>query len=301
MLDASEHQTSKGILIMLAENQLTQSSNNLLKVALLANAFFSGLSGLVFVIAAAPLSDFMDLRVEYLVIVGLGLLPYALMLTVAARQTPISLAQVEVFIVMDVLWVLGSIFILAVDLFNLSTGGQWLVLGLADVVLVMAVLQYLGLRRESTERPRYSFEISRRVNVSLDSAWAVVADVAGYADYAPNLSRVEHVSGTGTGETRRCYDYRGLGWNETCVLWQENRRYSYRVDTSDYPYPLRYMQGTWEVQPAGKSTQVTMRFDYTLAMPPLLNWLSNRLYLRPAMQRICTELLDNWESAMISD
>jgi hypothetical protein len=91
-----------------------------------------------------------------------------------------------------------------------------------------------------------------------------------------------------------------LGWNETCVLWQENRRYSYRVDTSDYPYPLRYMQGTWEVEPVAGGTLITMRFDYTVTMPPVVAWLFNRLTIRPTMQRICTDLLDNWESAILA-
>jgi ketosteroid isomerase-like protein len=72
----------------------------------------------------------------------------------------------------------------------------------------------------------------RVVQARPDLVWAVVADVALYAQLATGLSHVEILEGDGQGLRRRCYDTRGRGWNETCTVWEPGRRFQMRVDTA---------------------------------------------------------------------
>jgi hypothetical protein len=48
---------------------------------------------------------------------------------------------------LDALWVSGSVIILFTDLVPLTTVGYWAVAIVADIVAVLAILQYIGLRR----------------------------------------------------------------------------------------------------------------------------------------------------------
>lgn len=113
---------------------------------------------------------------------------------------------------------------------------------------------------------------SRAVSAPAAVAWEVVSDMSAFGEAAPGLSRTEVVSGAGEGMRRRCYDARGRGWDEVCTVWDEGRRYSMRVKTETYPFPLRQMfrgfAGAWAVEPDGpESALVTM--DYQLELSPL--------------------------------
>ena len=145
-----------------------------------------------------------------------------------------------------------------------------------------------------------SFVADRIVQAPAERVWAVVADLAGYAQIAPGLSHVEILQGDLEGLRRRCYDTRGRGWNETCTLWEPGHRYQMQVDTTSYPFPLRQLlrafQGTWSVDPVPEGTRITVGFD---AQPRL--GLLGRLALRTMSgktHRDLTQLLDNYEHAI---
>ena len=145
-----------------------------------------------------------------------------------------------------------------------------------------------------------SFVADCIVQAPADLVWAVVADVAGYAQLAPGLSHVEILQGDREGLRRRCYGHRGRGWNETCTLWEPGRRYRMQVDTTSYPFPLRQLlrafEGTWSVDPVPEGTHITVQFD---ARPRL--GLLGRLALRAMggkADRNLAQLLDSYEHAI---
>ena len=155
-------------------------------------------------------------------------------------------------------------------------------------------------RLNTQEDTMPSFVADRVVAAPADLAWAVVADLAGYARIAPGLSHVEILGGDGQGLRRRCYDTRGRGWNETCTLWEPGHRFQMRVDTASYPFPLRQLlrgfQGTWSVDAVPGGTRITVQFD---AEPRL--GLLGRLALRAMggkADRDLSQLLDNYEQAI---
>jgi hypothetical protein len=122
-----------------------------LRRSLMANAVFSGFSGLVFVLAAGPIARSIGLDDPItLVVVGASLLLYGLGLAHNARRPVVNLIETRVAIALDGLWVVGSAVLVLAGLLNAT--GNWGAVILADFVLAFAICQFIGLRR--VERAR---------------------------------------------------------------------------------------------------------------------------------------------------
>jgi hypothetical protein len=118
----------------------------------MANAVFSGLSGLAFVVAAGPIARNIGLdEPTTLVIVGGALLLYALGLARNACRCVVSLVETRVVIALDMLWVIGSAVLVFASLLNAT--GNWAAAVLADFVLAFAICQFIGVRRVERARP----------------------------------------------------------------------------------------------------------------------------------------------------
>jgi len=135
--------------------QITSSvsinEKSFLQRALLGNAAFSGASGLIMVLAADALSQYLGLGSPIiLTIVGIVLLLYMPILVWLANKSPVPRHFAWEVIALDVLWVLGSGMLIFTDLVPLSTGGKWTVALIADIVALFAILQYVGLRRQQS-------------------------------------------------------------------------------------------------------------------------------------------------------
>lgn len=141
-----------------------------------------------------------------------------------------------------------------------------------------------------------TLEYERKINAPADVVWAVMSDVANYHQYATNLSRIDMLDNDT--RARRCYDNKGKGWNESCVLWQAQHVYSYVVDTSvpDYPYPLKSLQGTWRMEPQADGVLVKMQFEVTpqALMGKMMLWVGARSF-----QKGMVDLMDQWEAEML--
>ena len=142
------------------------------------------------------------------------------------------------------------------------------------------------------------YQTTRKTDAPRADAWAVLSDHSGWGDHAPNLSKSEVVAGSGEGAVRRCYNNAGKGWSETCTLWQPGTRYVMEVDTSDYPYPLSVMRGTFDVDDADNGSIIRLRFDYKAKGGPA--GLVLGVLLRPVFARTCKRLLDSLEEAAVS-
>jgi len=148
------------------------------------------------------------------------------------------------------------------------------------------------------KNPVYTLTFERIIDAPAQVVWDVISDVEAYADYAPNLSQAIKTSDSAQ-PSRTCTDTRGKSWDEACVLWRDKEAYSYVVDTSaaDYPYPFKYLQGTWGMETQADGVKVTMRFDYQPTAPSILGWFVHRA-MKHSSVSIVETLFDNWESAM---
>ena len=119
-----------------------------LRMSLRANAFFSTFSGLAFVFASGRIADFLgDLPASLVLGVGVQLLVFAAALAWLSSQMNISTALTLAVIAADCLWVFATGVVGYADLF--TQGGDILLVAPADVVLVLAILQSMGVRRLS--------------------------------------------------------------------------------------------------------------------------------------------------------
>ncbi len=124
--------------------------DSLLRNALRGNGLFSALTGAAFILAAQPIAQLMGVSPEAAIVfimLGVGLLGYAALLWVGASRQALDPRLGWLATAADIVWVVGSILILALDLFSLSTEGRWLVLIIAAIVLDFVIVQAIGLRR----------------------------------------------------------------------------------------------------------------------------------------------------------
>ena len=124
------------------------ANDTFLRRTLLGNVAFSLISGAACLLGANALAALMGIpQPAILMALGGGLLMFALGVYLTASQRPLDPRKATAIFAADVVWVVGSVAILALDLFGLTTEGRWLVLIIADVVLGFAVLEFFGLRR----------------------------------------------------------------------------------------------------------------------------------------------------------
>jgi len=281
----------------------SETREKFLRLSLAENFLFSAASGIALLVAPGVIADFLgDAVPDWLMLaLGAGLLIFAAGLLRQILRHPLNRGEALLTILMDDAWVLASILLLVLAPQWFSAAGQWLIGGVAAAVAAIALAQWIGLRRLAGGAGKnIRFEFRRAIAALPEQVWPVIADHEGYADVADNLSRVEVVAGHGLGMARRCYDNKGRGWNETCVLWDEGHAYSFEVDTSDYPFPLRDVSGTWGVAPADGGSVITMTFDI-VAKYGAPGRLVMGLALRLMFSGLCERLLDKWQARIMAN
>lgn len=117
------------------------------KKAILANAIFSGISGLAFSLFSSQLAEWMGLSPSWiLLILGIGLIGFAGLLVSLTRKASITYQDAFSIIGSDISWVLGSVVLLIGFPNFLSASGNWFVAGVALVVSGFTYLQYHATR-----------------------------------------------------------------------------------------------------------------------------------------------------------
>lgn len=195
------------------------------------------------------------------------------------------------------LWVIGSVILLLFNPFDISIAGNVIVAVVAFLVLLLGLGQARGLARmdEGSKKGQKRLMFKRSVKGTKSKVWDVISDVANYHQVAPNIDASRVVSGEKEGMIRACSHGKD-NWTETCTLWEEEKQYSFVVNTEapDYPYPLKWLKGTWQVDKVlDHESEITMifEFEYKKAIQSIL--------LHPFMKfkftQVCKKLLDNWQ------
>lgn len=126
----------------------SQGQSSLLRRVLRGNGLFSGISGLVLLVGAKPVAAFLGLAWPVaLMSLGVTLLAYAAVLFWVTSQESIKRPFVQMAILLDVAWVVGSAAILLAGWLPLTVAGKWTVALLAEVVAIFAALQGYALWR----------------------------------------------------------------------------------------------------------------------------------------------------------
>lgn len=126
----------------------SNQESNLLRNALRGNALFSAISGLIALLAAQSVATFTGIEAPvFFVVLGIVLILYAADLWWIATRETIDRRFAWAAIVLDILWVAGSIVILLSGWISLTAAGGWAIALLAETVAIFSILQYIGLRR----------------------------------------------------------------------------------------------------------------------------------------------------------
>jgi hypothetical protein len=156
------------------------------------------------------------------------------------------------------------------------------------------IVGYFGVSTTTAEEyVSKSLDASRVVAAPRELVWDLISDQRLYGEIAMNLSSAEIIGGEGVGMIRQCTNAQGQSWRETCIDWQEGYSYAFEVDTSNYPYPLAKVTGTWAVEEVGNGTRIKMHFDFEPIDGP-----EGEQYVRAGkvtFPAIAEGILDQWE------
>jgi ribosome-associated toxin RatA of RatAB toxin-antitoxin module len=272
---------------------------NKLQKSLRLNAIFSGISGIALIGFNKQIANFFETTNSTVFwIIGIALLFFAsTIIYEIVKQRPIAILWI---IIQDSLWVMGSIALIAFNPFEISKAGNSTIAIIAFIVLLMGINQSKALARVDNvgnEKDKH-FKFERIINADKPSVWKVISDVANYDKVAPNIDAVKIISGEGRGMVRSCSHGKD-SWSETCSMWIEEKAYSFEVNTSapDYPYPFKFLKGTWEVQEIDTSTtKIIMLFDFQYKRK-YQNLLLHPL-LKGKFSKTAEELLENWQKML---
>lgn len=118
-----------------------------LPAVLLANAIFSSVSGIGFVLVPATAATFVGLlRPEDVRGIGVQLLVFAAIVAWIRHRLPHSRRWVRAIIGGDCLWVVGSIVLVLARPAGLTGAGIWAILVVATIVATFAAAQAMALK-----------------------------------------------------------------------------------------------------------------------------------------------------------
>lgn len=123
--------------------------NNQLNLSrlLVSNGTFCFTSGIIFSLASKPLADFLNAAPLFMSILGGGLVLYGGFVTYMATRSAISRGFTLFTIIADSAWVLLSILLLTLPIFNFSAEAKWAIGITAICVDAFATLQFMAWRK----------------------------------------------------------------------------------------------------------------------------------------------------------
>ncbi|WP_281645816.1 hypothetical protein [Parendozoicomonas sp. Alg238-R29] len=129
---------------------VSASRSRLLQNTLLINAFFSCICSLSMLIYSTGINAYIGSK-SYLAdgyLMGLGgvLVFFAVSLFIIAMRPAIHKGLAQAIILLDTLWVIASIILIALQLSPLTLAGEFIIAAIALIVAILAYSQWYGLK-----------------------------------------------------------------------------------------------------------------------------------------------------------
>lgn len=269
---------------------------NKLQHTLKINAIFSGISGFALIVLNNKITEIFGTENNRIFwIIGLVLVFFTITIILEIiKQRSLAILWI---IIQDFIWVIGSIFLLVLNPFQITITGNIIIGIIALIVLFMGINQARALAKidNNPDKKGKQWRFERIVKADKITTWKLISDVGNYALFAPNIDEVKIISGDGIGMVRTCSHGKDT-WAETCTLWTEEKEYAYVVHTNepDYPYPFKFLNGFWAVEEIDKvTTKIVLRFEFQYNKK-ILNIFLHPIF-RTKFFKIAEELLDNWK------
>jgi hypothetical protein len=113
-----------------------------------ANAMFSFTSGLFFVLARNPLGEFLGASPTLMTALALVMFGYAALIAFNTRRSEISRGFTLFTVIGDSAWVLASILLLVIPIFNFTSDAKWAIGITAICVDIFVTIQFLEWRKQ---------------------------------------------------------------------------------------------------------------------------------------------------------
>lgn len=127
---------------------MLKNNSSLLKKALLADSEICFISGIACVLFSRAIAGFLGVSASWIILaLGAGVIVYAVEVFLAARAEPVNMGIARFAAYGNLVWVLASAVLIFANLIPFTTAGKWTIALVADVVLVLGIFQYVGLRR----------------------------------------------------------------------------------------------------------------------------------------------------------
>ena len=127
---------------------MSTNNSSLLRNTLYGNSAFSFLSGLACVLFSKAIGSFLGISASWIILLlGFGLMAYGWLIFSAANAKPVNASIAQFAVYADLTWVLLSAVLIFANLVDFTTAGKWGIAIIADIVLLFAILQFVGLRR----------------------------------------------------------------------------------------------------------------------------------------------------------
>jgi len=124
------------------------SNDRVVRRALQADGAICTVGGVIFTVGAGAISTLAGVEPpELTLFMGLFLLVYGVILYALASRAPLDPRLPITIIGLNAVSAILSILFLIADPLTFTTAGNWITLILADVVIVLGIWQFVGLRR----------------------------------------------------------------------------------------------------------------------------------------------------------
>ena len=113
-----------------------------------ANAMFSFTSGLFFILARNPLGEFLGASPIVMIDLAVVMFLYAALIAFNTQRAEISRGFTLFTVLGDSVWVLASVLLLVLPIFNFTTDAKWAIGITAIFVDIFATIQFLEWRKQ---------------------------------------------------------------------------------------------------------------------------------------------------------
>ena len=125
-----------------------------IQTTLYANALFSSFCGLFMLLDSGWWSaEVLDVPEVVFIVLGAGLLLFALDVLLLARAVPPSILRLKIIFAADLAWVAATPILLLLYADYFSSLGVWLTVDVAVIVAMFAMLEWLGIKRRNALSP----------------------------------------------------------------------------------------------------------------------------------------------------
>jgi len=137
----------------------------------------------------------------------------------------------------------------------------------------------------------HHIERTLKVNVSAEKIWQVLENYSGVENFAATIKSSPIVGDikSGLGAKRKCTFNDGSSLVEEIIEYQEGQ--GYKMELSEYPYPLKSMVAEMRVTAIDANTsELFMSSDFIVKGGPL-GWLMGTLLMSPMMKGVFKKVM----------